>query len=47
MAITVAVFAAFYVTGVYLLVTSLSRNPEWFEDEEGVLHYVPAKASRR
>lgn len=41
MAIAIAVFAAFYFTGVYLLVSSLSQKPEWFEDENGELHHLP------
>jgi len=41
MAIAFAILAAFYITGVYLLVTSLTQNPEWFEDEQGELHYLP------
>jgi len=47
MVIAISVFAAFYFTGVYLLVTSLSQKPEWFEDENGNLHHLPdADASR-
>jgi hypothetical protein len=41
MVIAISVFAAFYFTGVYLLVTSLSQKPEWFEDENGELHHLP------
>ncbi|ATC65071.1 hypothetical protein CMV30_14490 [Nibricoccus aquaticus] len=41
MVIAIAVFAAFYFTGVYLLVSSLSQKPEWFEDENGDLHHMP------
>ncbi|MFT3782418.1 MAG: hypothetical protein QM790_10430 [Nibricoccus sp.] len=41
MAILFATFVAFYFTGVYLVVTSLVGTPEWFEDEEGQLHYLP------
>src|SRR3569833_1214698 len=35
MVIAIAVLSAFYFTGVYLLVSSLSQEPEWFEDENG------------
>jgi hypothetical protein len=41
MAIAIAVLLSFYVTGVYLVVASMIQNPEWFEDEDGQLHYVP------
>jgi hypothetical protein len=41
MVIAIAVIAAFYLTGVFLLVSSLSRKPEWFEDEDGDLHHLP------
>jgi hypothetical protein len=41
MVIAIAVLAAFYFTGVYLLVSSLSQEPEWFEDENGELHHLP------
>jgi hypothetical protein len=41
MAIAIAVIVSFYITGVYLLVTSLTQSPEWFEGEDGELHYVP------
>lgn len=41
MVIAIAVLAAFYFTGVYLLVSSLSQEPEWFEDENGELHHMP------
>jgi hypothetical protein len=40
-AITIAVFVSFYFTGVYLMVASFAQKPEWFEDENGDLHYVP------
>ena len=46
MVIAIAVITAFYFTGVYLLVTSLSQKPEWFEDENGDLHYLPNIANR-
>jgi hypothetical protein len=39
MVIAIAVLCAFYFTGVYLLVSSLSQEPEWFEDENGELHH--------
>lgn len=39
MTIAIAVGAAFYFTGVYLVVTSFMQKPEWFEDEEGNLHH--------
>jgi len=39
MVIAIAVLSAFYFTGVYLLVSSLSQEPEWFEDENGELHH--------
>ena len=41
MAITIALASGFYFTGVYLLVSSLRQKPEWFEDENGELHYLP------
>lgn len=41
MVIAIAVFTAFYLTGVYLLVASMAQKPEWFEDENGELHYLP------
>jgi hypothetical protein len=41
MAIAIAALIAFYVTGVYLLVSSFTQKPEWFEDENGELHYLP------
>ena len=41
MVIAIAVITAFYFTGVYLLVSSMAQKPEWFEDENGDLHYLP------
>jgi len=41
MAIALAVFVSFYLTGAYLLVSSLIQKPEWFEDENGEMHHVP------
>ena len=41
MVIAIAVITAFYFTGVYLLVSSMASKPEWFEDENGELHYLP------
>lgn len=41
MVIAIAVCAAFYFTGLYLLVASLRQEPEWFEDENGDLHHLP------
>ena len=41
MVIAIAVITAFYFTGVYLLVSSMACKPEWFEDENGELHYLP------
>jgi len=41
MAIAIAFLASFYITGVCLIVTALTEKPEWFEDENGELHYVP------
>lgn len=40
-AITIAVSVSFYLTGVCLMVASFVQKPEWFEDENGELHYVP------
>lgn len=37
MVIAISVAAAFYFTGVYLLVTSLRRSPDWVLDENGDL----------
>lgn len=47
MAIAIAVFAASYLTGVYLLVSSLLRKPEWFEDENGDLHHFSELSTHR
>jgi len=41
MAIALALLASFYITGVCLLVMALAFEPEWIEDENGELHYVP------
>ncbi len=41
MAITLAVLAVVYITGTYLVVSSFTKKPEWFEDEQGELHYYP------
>jgi hypothetical protein len=40
MTIAIAMFAAFYLTGLYLLVSALRQKPEWYEDENGNLHHV-------
>jgi len=41
MAIAIAFFASFYITGVCLVVLALTDKPDWFEDEYGELHYMP------
>jgi hypothetical protein len=41
MAIALALLASFYITGVCLLVMALTFEPEWIEDENGELYYVP------
>jgi hypothetical protein len=41
MAIALAFLASFYITGVCLLVMALFVEPEWYEDENGDLYYVP------
>ena len=41
MAITLALLASFYITGVFLLVMALITEPEFIEDENGDLYYVP------
>ena len=40
MAIAIAFVASFYVTGVCLLVMAIMGEHVWFEDSNGVLHYV-------
>ncbi len=45
MAIAFAFFVGFYLTGVYLLVSSLKHQSEWVEDENGDLHYLPSETS--
>jgi len=39
MAIAIAFLASFYITGICLLVLALNDEFEWFEDENGELHY--------
>lgn len=41
MVFAIAVTAAFYFTGVYLLVGSLTEAPELVQDEPSELHRVP------
>ncbi len=39
MAIAIAFLASLYITGFCLLVLALNDKFEWFEDENGELHY--------
>ena len=43
MTIVIVLVSGVYFAGIYLLVRSLCRQPEWFEDSEGQLHFVPVE----
>ena len=40
MFVLIAALAAFYVTGLYLVVSSMLCKYQWTEDENGQLHYT-------